>query len=353
MVTVDADHGKIYAGEVDLTDTRSAPGSRADVNGQEFGALALGSLGTKIMVNLALASEAGYAAALPVDGVGLLRAELLVVEALAGQHPRAVLAKGHAQTFVSAMAESLVRIGQTFGDRPVIYRAIDFRTNEFRDLGGGVAFEPVEANPMIGYRGCYRYLREPDLFALELDALAQARRDAPNIHLMIPFVRTAWELEAVFALIDRSPLGRDRRLQRWIMAEVPSVVYWLDRYARLGVYGVSIGSNDLTQLILGVDRDAETLSELFDETDEAVLDAIERIVSGARRLGMAVSLCGQAPSRNPVFAEHLVGFGIDSISVDPGSVPAVRAIVGAAERRLMLRAARFATPSASSAPFSE
>lgn len=250
------------------------------------------------------------------------------------------MAEGKAGEFVAAMAASLVRIGQAFGERPVIYRAIDFRTNEFRDLDGGEEFEPVEANPMIGYRGCYRYVQEPELFALELEVLARARRDAPNIQLMIPFVRTAWELQAVFALIDGSALGKDRRLQRWIMAEVPSVIYRLADYAGLGVYGVSIGSNDLTQLMLGVDRDAEALAELFDESDEAVLAAIGAIVTGAKAHGMAVSLCGQAPSRRPEFAELLVRFGIDSISVDPGSVAAVRSIVGAAERRLVLAAAR-------------
>jgi pyruvate,water dikinase len=157
---------------------------------------------------------------------------------------------------------------------------------------------------------------------------------------MIPFVRTAWELEGVFAQVDASPLRSHRDLQRWIMAEVPSVVAWIPTYAGLGVHGVSIGSNDLTQLMLGVDRDSELVAPLFDETDLAVLDAIERIIGGAHEAGMAASLCGQAPSRNPAFAEHLVRFGIDSISVDPGAVPQVRAIVAAAEARVLLAAAR-------------
>ncbi len=145
-------------------------------------------------------------------------------------------------------------------------------------LEGGDAFEPEERNPMIGYRGCYRYVREPDLFGLELELLARVREETPNLHLMIPFVRTDWELEACLEQVDASPLGRQRGLLRWIMAEVPSVVYRLDDYAALGIDGVSIGSNDLTQLVLGVDRDSEVCRELFDEEDPAVLAAIRQII---------------------------------------------------------------------------
>ena len=157
---------------------------------------------------------------------------------------------------------------------------------------------------------------------------------------MIPFVRTRWELEACLELIDASPLGRQRGLQRWVMAEVPSVVHRIGDYAALGIDAVSIGSNDLTQLILGVDRDSAWCTELFDETDEAVLDAIGRIIDGAHRHGLTCSLCGQAPSTNPAFAEHLVRMGIDSVSVDPSSVTATRAVLAAAEQRLLLEAAR-------------
>jgi pyruvate,water dikinase len=193
---------------------------------------------------------------------------------------------------------------------------------------------------MIGYRGCYRYVHDPSFFRLELAALARVREEFPGLALMIPFVRTKWELEACLALVDDSPLGRQRGLRRWVMAEVPSVAYWLPEYIGLGVDGVSIGSNDLTQLVLGVDRDSADLAELFDEADPAVLSVIDQVIATARRMGIPSSLCGQAPSRRPQFVEHLVRAGITSVSVEPAAVSATRSALATAERRLLLDAAR-------------
>ena len=204
------------------------------------------------------------------------------------------------------LATSVGAIARAFHPRPVVYRAADLRSNEFRGLAGGTEFEPVEDNPMIGYRGCYRYVHDPSFFRLELAALARVREESPAVALMIPFVRTRWELEACLDIVDDSPLGNQRGLRRWVMAEVPSVAYWLPEYIGLGVDGVSIGSNDLTQLVLGVDRDSADLAELFDEADPAVLAVIDQVIATARRMGIPSSLCGQAPSQRPAFVEHLV-----------------------------------------------
>lgn len=336
LVTVDGTHGRVLSGRVE-----SAVSARPRVAAEQQPAgPATEVTATKVYVNLAMADNAEAVAALDCDGVGLLRAEFMLTQALDGRHPSDLIAHGEQSALVDAMAEPLGRIAAAFSPRPVIYRATDFRSNEFRSLRGGDAYEPLEHNPMIGYRGCYRYVSDPGLFDLELEALARVRERSPNLHLMIPFVRTKWELERCLDIIDASPLGRQRGMHRWVMAEVPSVVHWLPEYIGLGIDGVSIGSNDLTQLVLGVDRDSEVCAELFDESDPAVLHAIRRIIRTANKFGITSSLCGQAPSTNPAFAEYLVRMGITSVSVNPDAVGQARRTIAAAERRILLNAAR-------------
>jgi pyruvate,water dikinase len=336
LVTVDGAKGEVIEG-ADAAASATAP---AAVVSAVAAPAAPEPLATKLYVNLAIAERAEDTAALDVDGVGLLRAEFMITDALGGLHPREMLARGQREEFIRRMSGSLLTVTRAFGARPVVYRTIDFRSNEFRGLEGGEQFEPQENNPMIGYRGAYRYVKEPELFTLELELLARVREETPNLHVMLPFVRTKWELEACLELIDASPLGRQRGLRRWVMAEVPSIAYRIPEYAAMGIDGVSIGSNDLTQLMLGVDRDSEICAELFDESDAAVLDAIERIITACRASGITSSLCGQAPSNDPAFAEHLVRFGIDSISVNPDAADRTRRVVAAAERRILLDAAR-------------
>jgi len=333
LVTVDGSRGTVVAGQI--------PGQTRGLSPGLYPSSPLRSItATRLYVNLGEPERAAEVAAMDVDGVGLLRAEFMLLSALDRTHPRKLIAEGRSGEIVSRLVDALKVFAREFAPRPVIYRAMDFRTNEFRGLAGGSDYEPLEENPMIGYRGCYRYIKEPELFALELKALAEVRREFANVHLMIPFVRTGWEFRECRKLIDASELGRDGGLRLWVMAEVPSVVYWLPEYVANGVSGVSIGSNDLTQLMLGVDRDSDSVAPLFDERDAAVLDAIHRIISVSHSLGVTVSICGQAPSVHAEYAEQLVRWGIDSISVNPDAVERTRHSIAAAEQALILQAAR-------------
>ena len=345
LVTVDATRGVVYEGarppaRVSAAESSGAPGGQpaASVRG---GLGAAPVTATQILVNLSEPSQVARVKDLPVDGVGLLRAEMMVLEALAGDHPRTLLEEGRGEEFVERMAEGLSEFAAGFAPRPVTYRTIDFRTNEFSGLRGGERFEPHESNPMIGYRGALRYTREPDVFALELAALRQVwDTGLRNLHVMLPFVRSTRELRACRELIAQSGLLDRPGFELWVMAEVPSVLFNLADYAALGVTGISVGSNDLTQLLLGADRDNEVLAETFDERDPAVTAYLRELIPAARRLGLRTSICGQAPSVHPEYAELLVRAGIDAISVSVDAVERTRRLVAAAEQRVLLDAAR-------------
>ncbi len=215
------------------------------------------------------------------------------------------------------------------------------RFYEYRGMRGGEHYERMEANPMIGYRGCFRNVAESDLFGIELAAITHVWESGlSNLHLMIPFVRTTGEFARCAALVKASGLMDRRGFELWVMAEVPSVIYHLEDYARLGIAGVSIGSNDLTQLMLGVDRDSEVLAPLFDERDPAVLGAMQQIITTCRTLGLTSSICGQAPSVYPDLCELLVRWGITSISVNPDTLSRTRRLIAMAEQRILVERAR-------------
>ena len=333
LVTVDGTHGIVYEGKLKEDKKAEEPGT------QVLAKTAPIVTATKLYVNLAMPHEAERIAKEDVDGIGLLRAEFMVIDACDSVHPRQLMEEGKSHQFIDAMVRKLRIFTRAFYPRPVIYRAIDFRTNEFRNLRGGDKYESVEQNPMIGFRGCYRYVLNPDLFELELKVIQKVRELDKNLHLMIPFVRTLWEFKRCKQIIDDSGLLDDREMQLWVMAEVPSVVYWLEDYARAGIHGVSIGSNDLTQLVLGVDRDSEICSPLYDERDKAVMEAIKSIVKTSQKMGITCSICGQAPSNYPDFAEKLVEWGITSVSVNPDVIDRTRHNIAAAEQRVLLKAA--------------
>jgi pyruvate,water dikinase len=337
IVTVDATRGVVLEGA-----RASEPQASADVRGAGTATGASAPVtATQILVNLSEPSQVERVKALPADGVGLLRAEMMVLEALAGDHPRVLLEEGRADEFVSRMAEGLSAFASGFAPRPVTYRTIDFRTNEFSGLRGGERFEPQEANPMIGYRGALRYTHEPEVFQLEMAALRQVwDRGQRNLHMMLPFVRSTRELRRCRELIAESGLLDRPDFELWVMAEVPSVLFNLADYAALGVTGISIGSNDLTQLLLGADRDNEVLAETFDERDPAVTAYLRELIPRAHELGLRTSICGQAPSVHPEYAELLVRAGIDAISVSVDVLDRTRAMVAAAEQRVLLDAAR-------------
>ncbi len=324
-VTVDGANGLIYDGV--LTELLDWWHDRED---ELYAPIATE---TKLYVNLAEPEIADRVAERDVDGVGLLRAEFII--ARLGEHPRNFINTGRQDEYVRRLSEGMRKIASAFDPRPVVYRATDFKTNEYANLTGGQIYEPDEENPMIGYRGAARYIREPDLFELELRALEHVREDHPNLHLMIPFVRTPDEMSQVVQQVDEYGLERDAGapggFQLWMMVEVPSNVWLLDEFIDCGIDGVSIGSNDLTQLTLGIDRDSERFADTFDERNPAVLKAIEHVISTARRRGITVSVCGQGPSEHPDLAQRLVDWGITSISVTPDVIEQTRHLVANAE----------------------
>ncbi len=328
----------------------------ADFDAKELDLTDIPKTRTQVMLNLANPAAAFRWWRIPADGVGLARMEFVVSNHIK-IHPMALvrydtladesakkqiadLTAGYqpkTEYFVDRLARGLGRIAAAYHPNPVIMRMSDFKTNEYANLIGGAAFEPKEENPMLGFRGASRYYspRYRDGFALECRAIRRLREQMGfrNVIVMIPFCRSTWEADQVLAVMAENRLKRgEDGLQVYVMCEIPSNVILAKEFAKR-FDGFSIGSNDLTQLTLGVDRDSEELAGLFDEQDEAVKWMIENVIREAHDAGAKVGLCGQAPSDHPEFAEFLVRCGIDSMSVSPDSFIAVKQHVAAAESR--------------------
>lgn len=320
VVTVNGKSGEIFKGSIHL-------------RGEEVGSGENLKTKTHVLVNLAEPELAARVAAKEVDGVGLLRAEFMIAEI--GIHPRKLIKDKKEKVFIEKLAAGLTTFCQAFYPRPIIYRATDFKTNEYSNLKGGREFEPVESNPMLGYRGAYRYINDPRVFKLELEAIKYVRnkKKLNNLHLMIPFVRTPKELSEVKKIVVESGLRRSPTFHLIMMVEIPSNVILIEDFVKVGIDGISIGSNDLTMLMLGIDRDNEEVAIEFDERNEAVLWALEKVIKTCKAKGVTSSICGQAPSEYPDLVEKLVEWGITSVSVAPDAIENTRRTVYRIEKK--------------------
>lgn len=330
IITVDGKSGIVYKGDV-------APEKLETDKSQTVQASAPIVTATKLYVILAEPEKAVEMAARDVDGVGLLRAEFIIAEDIK-EHPKKMIAEGRGNEFTEKLVTGLMKFAESFYPRPVVYRFTDFKTNEYRNLAGGEKYEPQEENPMIGYRGCFRYHKDPEVFKLEIDAIKKVREQFNNLHVMVPFVRTLKEFQGVKRIMNDAGLSKelDSSFKLWIMIEVPSAVILIDDFAKEGIDGVSIGSNDLTQLTLGLDRDSSIVAEEFDERNPAVLWMLERTVKECRQAGITCSICGQAPSVYPEITQKLVEWGATSISVMPDALADTRKLIAEVEEKLIL-----------------
>ena len=331
LLCLDGDRGSVYRLTDKLVNQPAADATRpVEVIATALTAAKRPPLGTKLLVNLSQPETLDAIALLPIDGIGLLRGELLAIAALDHQHPLQWLQNGRRTTLVDRLAASIHQYAAALAPRPVFYRSLDLRSHEARGLPGGEAI-PLEVNPTLGLHGTFSYCLDPTLFDLELAALAQVQATQTNIHLLLPFVRTVEEFVFCRQRVQHAGLTHHSEFQLWIMAEVPSVLFLLPDYVRAGVQGIAIGTNDLTQLILGADRDDGTLANAFNAKHPAVKAAIAQLIQQATQLGIPCSICGHAPSRDPELVEALVRWGITSISVDPGAVEATYWAIARAE----------------------
>lgn len=336
MITVDATNGIVYDGVVeDIAKPKDEKASGATtVIAQE----SVPVTGTKVYMNLGNPDLAEKYGKLPCDGIGLMREEFIWTTFI-HEHPLYLIEIGHPERVVDQLADGMRKICQALAPRPVTLRFSDFKSSEYRDLKGGDKYEPQESSALLGWRGASRYYdpKYIEAFKLEIQAVRKVREEFgyKNLNVMIPFCRRVDEMEKIVNLMAQEGLHRGPDFKVWLMAEIPANIILADQFNKY-VDGYSIGSNDLTMLIMGCDRDNDTVAPLFDERNLAVKRAIRHLITVAHKDGKTVSICGQAPSVYPDFTEFLVKSGIDSISVNPDAVISTKKNVAQIEQRILM-----------------
>lgn len=335
MITVDATNGIVYDGVIEDV-VKKAEQSAAAAVATEY----IPVTGTKVYMNLGDPDLAEKYGVLPCDGIGLMREEFIWTTFI-HEHPLHLIETGRSDVAVNTLAEGMRKVCQALAPRQVVVRLSDFKSSEYRDLKGGDKYEPHESSALLGWRGASRYYDPKYLpaFKLELEAIKKVRNEYgfKNLQVMIPFCRTVQEAELVTNLMAQEGLVRSADFKIWLMAEIPSNIILADQFNKY-VDGYSIGSNDLTMLVLGCDRDNETVQHIYDERNLAVRRAIRHLIEVAHKDGKTVSICGQAPSVYPELCDFLVKSGIDSISVNPDAVKSTKKMVAQLEQRMMLDA---------------
>jgi pyruvate,water dikinase len=345
--TVDAKTGVVYEGTIEEI-ARPAPLVTVAASAAAYTPVTA----TKIYVNLSLpeVAEKVFNESKP-DGVGLLRAEHLMLAV--GKHPRLLIEEGGEEKMINAFADGVRKVAEVFAPGPVVYRFLDFKPDEFLSLPGGEKYEEeaghVGPNPLIGYRGCFRYIKEPDVFRLECRAIKKVREEygQKNLWVMLPFVRTLEEFRVAKKLMEEEGLVRGPDFKLWIMVEVPSSGIIIDKFIEEGIDGVSFGTNDYTMLILGLDRNDAAVQELYDERDLAVLRLVSHVIRVCREHGVTTSICGQAPSNYPEYLDFLIREGATSISVNPDVVVRTRLWAASFEQKFLLEGVHKARASSS------
>lgn len=333
-ITVDATNGIVYEGIVEDLVKPAATTAGATVVAAEAAPIT----GTKIYMNLGDPDLAEKYGTLPCDGIGLMREEFIWTTFI-HEHPLYLIEIGHPERVVDQLADGMRKVCQALAPRPVTLRFSDFKSSEYRDLKGGDKYEPQESSALLGWRGASRYYdpKYMEAFKLEIKAVQKVREEYgfKNLNVMIPFCRRVDEMQKIVNLMAAEGLHRGPDFKVWLMAEIPSNIILADQFNQF-VDGYSIGSNDLTMLIMGCDRDNDTVAPLFDERNLAVKRAIRHLISVAHKDGKTVSICGQAPSVYPDFTEFLVKSGIDSVSVNPDAVVSTRKNVAQIEQRILM-----------------